>query len=74
MNEKVAITTPYITLGQFLKFINVASGGGDIKAILFEGLASVNGEKETRRGRKLYPNDEVTVEGVGSFVVTETTN
>ncbi len=74
MKEKIAITTPYITLGQFLKFINVASGGGDIKAILFEGLAKVNGETETRRGRKLYPDDNVDVEGVGEFVVTKTTD
>ena len=58
--ETVAITTPYITLGQLLKFTNYASGGGEIKARLEQGLFFVEGIVETRRGRKLYPGMTVT--------------
>ncbi len=67
--EKITITTPYITLGQFLKFINIAASGGEIKAILAEGLIRVDGEPETRRGKKLYPGQKVNIEGSGTFEV-----
>lgn len=36
--------------------------GGQAKEVIQEGLVSVNGEVETRRGRKLYPNDVVSFE------------
>ncbi|MEG9507252.1 MAG: RNA-binding S4 domain-containing protein, partial [Cutibacterium acnes] len=32
------------------------------------GMASVNGEVETRRGRQLHPGDEVTVTNGGQTV------
>ena len=49
----------YITLQQFLKAVNIASTGGEAKLLIQEGHVCVNGETETRRGRKLYPGDEV---------------
>ena len=57
------IKTEYITLQQYLKFIGIADTGGQAK-ILFKQLdIRVNGEKEDRRGRKLYPNDIVLING-----------
>ena len=61
--EKVFISTEYITLGQFLKLCNAVDGGGEAKMIISEGLVSVNGEVDTRRGRKLYENDVVSYNG-----------
>ena len=52
-----------IRLGQLLKLADVASGGGEAKALLAEELVTVNGELETRRGRQLHPGDVVVVEG-----------
>ena len=56
-----AITTDYIKLDSFLKGLNVVGSGGEAKIIISEGEVCVNGETETRRGRKLYPGDRVTL-------------
>lgn len=51
----------YITLNVLLKITNIISTGGMAKIFLSENVVYVNGEAENRRGRKLYPNDEVRV-------------
>lgn len=53
------ITTPFIKLDSFLKGENAVSSGGEAKIVIAEGCVSVNGEVEMRRGRKLYPGDQV---------------
>ena len=50
----------YITLGQLLKATDIAQDGADAKYMILNGEASVNGETETRRGRKLYDGDVVS--------------
>jgi ribosome-associated protein len=52
-----------IKLDQFLKFVGVTSTGGQAKLMILDGYVKVNGIVETRRGRKLVPGDQVTVEG-----------
>ncbi|WP_010094623.1 S4 domain-containing protein YaaA [Ornithinibacillus scapharcae] len=69
MHTEIEINTEYITLGQFVKLTNVLESGGMVKAYLQDVGAHVNGELEHRRGRKLYPNDVVEIEGAGSFIV-----
>lgn len=69
MTKPIAISTEYITLGQFLKLSDCISSGGAAKPFLQEQSVLVNNEAEARRGRKLYPTDIVEVEGYGSFVV-----
>lgn len=49
----------YITLQDVLKFENLVSSGGEAKTIISEGLVKVNGNTETRRGKKLYDGDTV---------------
>ena len=46
-------------LDQFLKWQNLASSGGDAKNFIKSGSVKVNGEIETRRGRKLKKGDKV---------------
>lgn len=58
---KIVITTEYITLGQFLKFTNIISNGGDAKVFLMTTSVYVNEELEQRRGRKLRVGDKVLV-------------
>lgn len=53
----------YITLGQLLKAENLVEDGAMAKKVIKEGLAKVNGEVDTRRGKKLYPGDVVEFEG-----------
>ncbi len=62
------IETEYIKLDSFLKAVNAAASGGEAKIIITEGLVRVNGEVETRRGRKLYPGDRVET-GSKTFAV-----
>jgi len=50
-----------ITLGQALKTANVAGTGGEAKVLIQAGEVRVNGEVETRRGRKLERGDVVEV-------------
>ncbi|WP_077329837.1 S4 domain-containing protein YaaA [Virgibacillus siamensis] len=71
MHEEVKINTDFITLGQFIKLINILESGGMVKAFLQDQGALVNGELEHRRGRKLYPEDIVEIENAGSFIVSK---
>ncbi len=54
---------PYIKLDQFLKWQGVAQTGGEAKLRIKAEEVVVNGEIETRRGRKLRTGDRVTVLG-----------
>ena len=51
--EEIKITTEFIKLDSFLKFAGVASLGTEAKFYIQEGQVYVNGEVETRRGKKL---------------------
>ena len=57
----VTISTEYITLGQLLKEAGVIDSGGQAKWFLQENSVLVNGELDTRRGRKLRVDDTVTL-------------
>ena len=46
-------------LDQFLKWQNLVSSGEEAKLIIKSGSVKVNGEIETRRGRKLIKGDKV---------------
>lgn len=53
----------YIKLDSFLKFVNVVQSGGEAKMVIQDGYVLVNGEVETRRGRKLRNGDVVQYNG-----------
>lgn len=57
------INSEYIKLDSFLKAVNEAASGGEAKILILEGLVQVNGEPESRRGRKLRPGDSVAIAG-----------
>ncbi len=59
----MATSDSTIKLDQFLKLASIAPTGGVAKMMIQEGQVMVNGEVETRRGRKLVPGDRVVVEG-----------
>ncbi len=66
----IQIRTEYITLNAFLKRAGVADTGGHAKALIASRQVLVNGEVETRRGRKLRPGDRVSVANTGQWLVT----
>lgn len=53
----------FIELAQFLKLQRVVGSGGEAKMLVQDGQVLVNGEIETRRGRKLKTGDVVEVAG-----------
>lgn len=62
--NKVTISTEYIKLESAMKLANAAETGGMAKAVIQDGLVSVNGEVCLMRGKKLYPGDRFTFENV----------
>ncbi|MDP3385865.1 MAG: RNA-binding S4 domain-containing protein [Eubacteriales bacterium] len=60
--EKITIKSEYIKLDQFLKYVGIASTGGEAKVIIFEGLVKVNGEVTGQRGKKLRKDDVIEIE------------
>ncbi len=52
--EEIFIETEFIKLDQLLKFAGIVQTGTDAKYFISEGLVLVDGEVETRRGRKIY--------------------
>lgn len=66
MNKKITeikINSEFITLGQFLKFANVISTGGEAKIFLSQNDVFINDELDVRRGRKLRSGDKVEILG-----------
>ena len=46
-------------LDQFLKWEGLVGTGGEAKQLILSGAVTVNGMRETRRGRKLMQGDLV---------------
>ena len=61
--EIIKLRDEFIKLGQALKAAGLVESGVDAKEVIVQGLVVVNGEIETRRGRKLYDGDEVESDG-----------
>lgn len=59
----IKISDDHITLGQLLKKTDFIQSGGEAKFAVKAMTITVNGEKEDRRGRKLYKGDIVVIEG-----------
>jgi ribosome-associated protein len=58
--HEIPIADDTIRLGQFLKLASLIDSGADAKSVIADGMVSVNGEVEVRRGRQLRPGDTVT--------------
>ena len=59
----IRLRDEYIKLGQALKAAGLVESGVEAKEVIQEGLVLVNGETDTRRGRKLYAGDIVVFNG-----------
>lgn len=61
---KIRQNEEFIKLGQALKAVGAVESGVEAKEVIKEGLVLVNGEIDTRRGRKLYEGDLVEFDGI----------
>lgn len=62
--KEVKIRDEFITLGQFIKVIDLISSGGEAKTFLLNNEIRINDELDSRRGRKIYKEDLVVVNGI----------
>lgn len=59
----VRIHTESIALGALLKWAGVVGSGGEAKALIAARRVLVNGQVESRRGRRVAQGDVVAVQG-----------
>lgn len=59
----IQIHDEYIRLGQAMKLAGLVQSGVEAKIVIQNGEVKVNGEVETRRGRKLRPGDTASFDG-----------
>lgn len=58
--EVIKLRDEFIKLGQALKAANLVEDGVEAKYVIQDGEVLVNGEVDTRRGRKLYDGDVIS--------------
>ena len=61
--EIIKLRDEFIKLGQALKAASLVEDGVEATLVIQDGLVKVNGETDTRRGRKLYDGDVVSFDG-----------
>lgn len=61
--QTIHLREDFIKLGQALKLAGLVESGVDAKFVIQDGLVKVNGETETRRGKKLVAGDMVEYNG-----------
>lgn len=61
--EIIKLKDEFIKLGQALKAAGLVETGAETKDVIQDGLVKVNGEVDTRRGKKLYNGDVVEFDG-----------
>ncbi len=60
---ELRIRDEYIKLGQALKAAGLTENGAEAKEAVQVGMVKVNGEVDTRRGRKCVPGDVIEFQG-----------
>ena len=67
--QEIKLRDEYITLGQLLKAAGLVESGVEAKEVIQSGEAKVDGEIDTRRGRKLRGGEIVSFRGTEIKVV-----
>lgn len=62
--NRIKIKELPIRLGQFLKVANLVQDGFEAKVRIQNGEVMVNNSTETRRGKQLKHQDNITIDGV----------
>ena len=61
--DSIYIKDEFIKLGQAMKLAGLIDSGLEAKIVIQNGEVKVNGEVDTRRGKKLVPGDMFEYEG-----------
>lgn len=57
------LTREHVALCDLLKLLALAESGGHAKSLIADGLVTVDGQRETRKTRKLVGGETVRVAG-----------
>lgn len=68
---QIVLREEFIKLGQALKAAGLVDSGVEAKIVIINGEVEVNGEVETRRGKKLYEGDIIFYNGETVYIVKE---
>ncbi len=68
MTKRVTIHTEFIKLDALLKLAGLVETGGEAKGLIQQGGVTVDGEVCTMRGKKIRPENTVTVTETGATV------
>ena len=63
MKNEIQIKDEYIKLGQAMKLAGLVDSGIEAKIVIQDGQVLVNGEVDTRRGKKLVYGDTFSFQG-----------
>lgn len=66
----LALRGDHIQLARAVKAVGLADSGGMAKQLVREGTVAVNGEAETRPGRKLRAGDRFGISGGSEWTIT----
>ncbi len=69
MVKKIKIDTEFITLGQFLKFADVITNGGEAKEFIMSHSILVNDVDCKMRGKKIRPSDKIIIDNSMFFEI-----
>ncbi len=61
--EVIKLREEFIKLGQALKAAGLVESGVEAKEVIQAGLVVVDGEIDTRRGRKLFGGEVISFDG-----------
>lgn len=62
-SDVVEISSEPIALHKLIKLANLVASGGEAKYVITEGLVTVNGAVETKKGKKIFSGDIVEFQG-----------
>lgn len=66
--KEITIKDEFIKLGQVMKLAGLVDSGVEAKEVIQNGEVMVNGETDTRRGKKLYSGDRFSYKGEEVYV------
>ena len=67
--KEIKIDTDIIKLDSFMKWAGIVSMGSEAKILILNGEIKLNGEVETRRGKKLKKGDILEFNGENYKIV-----
>ncbi len=72
--KEIKINNEFIKASQLLKLANIISQGYEAKFYIKDGLVKLNGKVISERGKKVYPNDILSISIEGAVINIKVVN